>query len=142
MAISTFSVTYTDVLPDLPINSASISASSTPISTGDITSYIEDAGSQLAGVMQIAGLDPSALDDDATQQAEAAIKSYAVGKCLQHLGYSGAKLDGAFSRWREQYDRYKANPRLLSGKGSRVRSNVDQSSTREPFTFATSYYKF
>jgi len=142
MAVTTFGITFSDVLPDLPINSASISTTSTPISTGDLTAYIEDAGSQLSGVMQIAGLDPASLSDDAIQQAQAAIKSYAVGKALQHLGYSGSKLDGAFSRWREQYDRYKANPRLLKGKGSRVRSNVDQSSTAEPFTFATSYYKF
>lgn len=142
MAVTTFGVTYTDVLPDLPVNAASISATSVPVSTSDLTSYIEDAGGQLAGVMQIAGLDPTGLTDDALTQARAAIRSYCVGKVLQHLGYSGAKLDGAFSRWQAEYDRYKANPRLLKGKGSRVRSNVDQSSTAEPSIFTVSRYKF
>lgn len=139
MAVTDFGVTSGDVIAHLPIDASNISATTVPLSTTDIDAYIDDASAKMAGVLQGAGLSAASLDDDATAQIASAVKWYAVAECYGALGHSKKASDDARQRWVEVYTTYKANPRAISGKSSRVRSNVDTTRSRKKRFIGTTY---
>lgn len=130
MAVSTFGVVYTDIYPRLPFDLSAIGPSTTPLSTADLTAYINDAGAQLAPLLTKAGVDPASLDDDATQQCANAIKAYATARALQTVGYSGALASAAMTEWEALIARYGNAARTISGRGSRVLTNATDSLLR------------
>lgn len=139
MATSDFGVAWGDVVAHLPIDTTDISATSTPLSTADIEAYIVDASVNFAGLLQQAGMVPIGLSDDATAQIASAIKWYAVAESFAALGYSKKSSDDARARYEAAYSRYANNSRAVSGRGSRVRSNVDTTQTRTRRFIGTDY---
>lgn len=134
MAVSTFGVVYTDIYPRLPFDLSAIGPATTPLSTTDLTAYINDAGAQLAPLLTKAGLDPASLDDDATQQCANAIKAFATARALQCVGFSGPLASDAMAEWEAIISRYGNAARTISGRGSRVRTNaVDPLTRPAPF---------
>lgn len=128
MAIETFGIVAADILPDLPIDTSAISATSIPLSTGDLTTWIEDASAQLVAVIQRAGLDPASLDDNTQAQMRQAVKAYALGKSLGVL-YLTSASEAALTRWDSIKAHYSASPRSLAGRGSRVLTTIEATST-------------
>lgn len=141
MAVQIYNVAVNDVLTYLPISA--VTATSRPLSTGDIEAFIEDAASQMTGVLENAGVDPTGLDDDTTAQVQEAIIKGAVYSALQKVpGVSEQRLQRALNDWIGLRDRYMDSPRSLTKRRTRALSNVSTASNKTPSTFEGIGYEF
>lgn len=115
MAVYTYSLTYADVVAELPgIDSGSVTATTEPLSTSTINQYIEDGAAKLNSVLIARGITPAA-DMGETDHAAlvGAVKSYAVSKCLYVLGAVGDSYEQANERWLTVYAEYSNRPQQL-----------------------------
>jgi len=144
MALTTFSVTSDDVLERVPFDTTNVGASSKPVSTGDIDTYIQDASSRMVAVLTRAGLDPGALNDDTERQIQDAIESYCVAEILDVIGVgSGQQITRYRQNFNQLLDEYKRNPSMLSTSNSgRVKSNISQSTTKPDAEFIDTDYRY
>lgn len=141
MAVQTYSVTVQNVLTYLPISA--VTATSRPLSTGDIEAFIEDAASQMTGVLENSGIDPTGLDDDTTAQVQEAIIKGAVYSALQKVpGVSDQRLSRALNDWTSLRDRYMDSPRSLTSRRTRALSNVSTASDKAASEFQGIGYEF
>lgn len=135
---ATFDLTWQDVLPELPFDTASIGTTSTP-SSADLTKYIEDAGSQLAGVLTKAGIALTGLDANTLRQVQDAIKAYAAAKAMGKIGYAGRERDARQARFDRLLADFASRPQLLAGGQASPRTNVDVSSNKTPRAYGFGY---
>lgn len=138
MSVATFGLTWHDVLPELPFDTTSIGTTSTP-SSGDLTDYLEDAGSQLAGVLAKAGISLTGLDANTQRQVQDACKAYAAAKAMARIGYAGRERDARQARFDKLLSDFAARPQLLVGGQGSPRTNVDTSSNKTPRTYGANY---
>jgi hypothetical protein len=144
MAVTTHGVTTDSVLAKIAgnIDSSRISATSVPLSTGDVEEYIDEAAGEINAILTRAGLSPDSLDDDTTEQVQRAIRLGAAAQVLSTLGYTG----GTYSDLRAQYEDLKrlySNRReALNQRAGRVRSNIAASSTKRDSKFGGLDYEF
>jgi len=128
MAVYTYSLAASDVSAELPIDAGTVGASTEPLSTTDISQYIEDGAGKLNAALEKAGVSVSAsMDEEAHAACTEAVKSYAVAKSLLVLGVTGALYDQAWSRWQYVYSEYSSRPQQLGDaySGSSVSTNID-----------------
>lgn len=136
MSVFVYGLTYSDVTPHLPFNTDNLDASSDPISTGDITAFIEDGAGKINGVVKKANLSPSSLTDDAKGNAQSYIIWYAVRECLSTLGHAGPNYDKANERVKEA-EKWFSNDFSVLGVSnySRVVSNIKTGTNKTPYKF-------
>jgi hypothetical protein len=129
--MSSFGLTYSDVLGDLPFRTTGISAT-TKVSTVDLTGWIATAGAELAGVLSKAGIgdDPLTLDADVLEQVRAAIRAYCVWQSLLKLGHSAQLMASKRDEYKRLVEQYRDRPALLKGQGSEYRSNIGKTPCR------------
>jgi len=141
MAVATYSLTYTDVLPLLPFDTSTIGTSSR-VSTTDITGYIEDGGSLITGALDKAGLSPAGLSEDALAHAQKAIKHYAAAQAMLHLGFSGKPYDEHMRMYEAEVAVLRQRPQVMADKGTLSRSNIDRttySTAKAKRTYTSDY---
>lgn len=139
MPADTFDLTWQDVLPELPFDSTSIGATSSP-SSDDLTAYLEDGGSQMRGAMNKAGVGASAdLDADTLRQVQDAIKAYAAAKAMGKIGYMGAERDARLARFNDLLNTFANRPQMLAAGTVALRTNVDTSDTKPARVFNLDY---
>lgn len=129
--MSSFGLTYSDVLGDLPFRTTGISTT-TKVSTTDLTGWIATAGAELAGVLAKAGIgdDPLTLDADVLEQVRAAIRAYCVWQALLKLGQSAGLMASKRDEYKRLVEQYRDRPALLKGQGSEYRSNIGKTPCR------------
>lgn len=129
--MTTFGMTYTDLLGNLPFGTSGVSATS-KVSTGDLTSWIAAAGAELAGVLVKAGvgIDHTTMDADVLAQVRSAIIAYCVWQSLLKLGHSAALATSKRDEYMRLVQQYRDRPALLKGQGSEYRSNIGATPTR------------
>lgn len=117
MAVYVYSLTSTDVIAEIPmLDGGSVTASTEPLSTGDITQFIEDGAGKINSMLVARGITPSASMDETDHAALVeACKAYAVAKSLQVLGAMGPVYDQAWERWQQVYAEYSNRPQQLGG---------------------------
>lgn len=142
MATTDFGVVVADVLRKLPIDGNQISATSEPISTGDIEEFIAEGSSKMAGVLSKGGRSLDELDDDSKKQMGTAVEAYAVAESFDALGITGRDYQHYHRKWASEYDRYNRDPNLLTKQRSRMVSNIDTSSCKPKAEFIDTDYKF
>jgi|AKVG01.1.fsa_nt_gi hypothetical protein len=141
MAVQTYSVTTAAVLTYLPITS--VTATSRPLSESDITAFIEDAASQMSGVLENSGLDPTDLDDDTTAQVQEAVIKGAVYAAMQKVpGVSDQRLERARVDWESLRDRYTNRPKVFTKRRTRALSNVSTAADKTASEFEGIKYEF
>jgi len=141
MATETYSVTPGMVLERLPISG--ITATSKPLSTTDISAYIEDCASELSGILANAGHDLTDLDDDTLTQVQSAVVMGAVYLSLDKIpGTSTGRITSARVAWEDAKNGYKRRPATLTKQNARSISNVDTSAGKAKSTFGGIGYEF
>lgn len=139
MALTDFSVTVSDVLEKLPLDTSQISATTEPVSTTDIEGYVQDASSELRAVLDRAAINIASINDDTKRQMQSAVEAYAVAEALDAMGVTGRQYDKYRDKWRDVYDRYTAQPSALATSKSRVKSNIDTGKTTSAEFVGTGY---
>ena len=83
-----YGLTAADVAAEIHgVDDANIGASTEPVSTTNLTTWINDGAARFNTVLQKSGITPSAsLDADAHQAIATGVKMYAVHKALLVLG--------------------------------------------------------
>ena len=137
MAVRTYGVVLADVLALLPVNTKGITAS-TPLSTTNITGYIEDGAGRITAALKRAGVDPDSLDDDTTAQVKRALEHYAVAASMAKLGRTSASAyTEAKAAYEDALARFETSGSTLSAQPSSVLTTIDtvpQVDTRGTFT--------
>ena len=115
MAVYVYSLTYTDVIGEVPmIDGGSITATTEPVSTTNITQWIEDGAGKLNAMLIARGITPAATMDETDHSALVeAVKAYGVAKTLLVLGSAGPIYDQAWERWQQVYAEYSNRPQQL-----------------------------
>lgn len=133
MAVYVYSLTYADVLAEVPmIDSSSISASTEPVSTTNVTQYIEDGAGKLNSMLEARGITASASLDETDHAALVeALKAYAVCKTLLILGATGTVYDQTWERWRTVYAEYSNRPQNLGSSAVALSTTVVDGITTE-----------
>ena len=142
MATTDFGVTTAEVLAKAPVDSSQISATSVPVSTSDVEDFVDDADSQMAGLLNAAGISSGSLTDDAKRQIQEAIKAYAVAELLDAMGALGRDYDKYRDKWSETYQRYANRPQMLNERVVRTKTNINTSSTKPDAEFIGTGYQF
>jgi len=117
MAVYVYSLAYGDIIAEVPmLDGGSITATTEPLSQGDITQYIEDGAGKLNSMLIARGITPESTMDETDHAALVeAIKGYAVAKSLLVLGSAGPMYDQAWERWQQVYAEYSNRPQQLGG---------------------------
>jgi hypothetical protein len=117
MSVYIYGLTFQDIVDELPgISSENISPTTQPLSTGDLTKYIEDGAGKLNAAVAARGVQPSATMDANDHAAlKECVKNYAVAKGLKVIGISGALYEAAWDSWSTQYTEYSNRPQQLAG---------------------------
>lgn len=117
MAVYVYSLTYVDVVAELPgIDAGSVTATTEPLSTAVINQYIEDGAGKLNAMLIARGVTPSASMDETDHAALVeAVKAYATAKCLYALAATGELYAQAWERWNSVYAEYSNRPQQLGG---------------------------
>lgn len=115
MAVYVYSLTYTDVVAEIPmLDGGSVTATTEPLATGDITQYIEDGAGKLNSMLSARGITADAnLDETDHAALVEAVKAYAVSKSLMALGAMGPLYDQSWERWQQVYAEYSNRPQQL-----------------------------
>lgn len=128
MTIYAHGVTYDDVLADYPADRASaITASSSGVTTGHITRWIDDAAAQVNTALASRGItDPeNELDENAARNAATAIISYCVWKLYQRAsGVRPELVTAAREDWREALAELREEKGAALGESSDPTANV------------------
>lgn len=136
-----YGLTHADVVAELPgIDAQNIGAAGGKITTGDITQWINDAAAKFNAMLDKSGIEGSAtMDADAHDAIAAAVKAWAVEKCLLVLGITGEPLTSARETWHVVYAEYSNRPQQLGdayADGYTV--NIDSDDNSEDWSFIDS----
>lgn len=133
MAVYVYGLVFGDVTAVLPaVNDDSFSSTSKPVSTGEITQFIEDgAGTLNSAVLDRSSITASAsLDEDTHAALKALVRAYAVAETAELLGMQ-TSADRARSVWEKGLTAYISAPKLL-GAAYGDTYNVDIDLIRTP----------
>lgn len=142
--ISRYGVTVDDVLRVVQIDTRAITDTSYPVSRSDVQTYIDDAGSELAGLMSKGGMSIDADSVDANTKGFLArgIKAYGAMQVLLTLSQTGALYDRQKEQWDDVRSRLANNPNAVVAAPSTFRGNVPStraSETNNGRYFSTRY---
>lgn len=115
MAVYVYGLTSSDITAVLPnTDVGNIDTTSKPVTTTDITQFIEDGAAKLnSAVLDRSGITPSAsLDEDTHAALLALVRTYAVAKTLEMFG-QGAAYERAWQFWLDGYSEYLSRPQNL-----------------------------
>ena len=117
MAVYTYSLTSGDIVSELPgVSSENISATTEPLSTTDLTQFIEDGAGKLNSVLIARGITPAADMDETDHAAlSAAVKAYAVAKAMRTMCATGDLYQQMQDIWNSAYAEYSNRPQNLGG---------------------------
>mgnify|MGYP001231440329 CR=1 FL=1 len=143
MAVIDYGVTSAQVVEHLPFDSSQISPTSKPLSTADIDNYfIPEANATITGMLDKAGIDQTALDDDSKQQMQSAIINYCVMRSLLKIGQTGPLLDQAREQWDSALKWFGDRPSIIPARGVKATSNIDTSTNKIPAKFSGINFQF
>lgn len=126
-----FAVTVNSILDRLPMDSSQITATTEPINTGAIESWIEEATSEMASLMRQRGFTPDSISTEALGMAKRAIRSYASSEALKAFGLMGDQYSNALSEYERIFDKYKDDVAALrSERGTASTSGTRRSNSR------------
>lgn len=109
-----YSLTSSDVIAQLGIDGQNIGAATQPVSTADLTTWLNDGAGRFNSVLAKSGITADAnLDADAHQMIASGIKAYAVHKALLVMGHTGPMLDAAEREWLAIYAEISNAPQQL-----------------------------
>lgn len=126
MAVYVYSLTSADVISEVPmIDGGSLTATTEPVSTTNITQWIEDGAGKLNSMLEARSITAGASMDETDHAALVeAVKAYAVAKTLLVLGSAGTIYDQAWNRWQQVYAEYSNRPQQLGSTAVALTSTV------------------
>lgn len=115
-----YSLVAADVAAEIPgVDDANIGASTEPVSTTDLTNWINDGAAKLNAVLDKSGITASAsMDADTHQVCAAAVKAYAVMKALLVMDSTGAAYEAARDEWNGVFAEISNRPQQLGDEYS------------------------
>lgn len=110
-----YGLTAADVAAEIHgVDDANIGASTEPVSTTNLTTWINDGAARFNAALRKSGITGSAsMDADAHQAVAVGVKMYAVHKALLVLGHTGPSLDAAEREWLSIFAEYSNQPQQL-----------------------------
>ena len=110
-----YGLAASDVAGELAgIDDAAIGASTTPVNTTNLTTWINDGAARFNAALAKSGIDVGAsMDADAHQAIATGVKAYAVHKALLVIGHMGPALDAAEREWLSIFHEYSNQPQQL-----------------------------
>lgn len=133
MTLTDFGVTVNDVLEKIPLDTSQITSTTEPVSTVSLAGFIQDASSDLRGLLERSGLKVDSLGADTLRQMKTAVEAYVVAEALDAMGFMSMEARKYRQKWTDLYDRYSANPSTLADQRSRFKSNVRPKTRRAEF---------
>lgn len=137
----TWGVVAADVAGELHgIDDANIGASTTPVSTTNLTTWINDGASRFNTVFAKSGGTPSAdVDADAHQAIATGVKMYAAHKAMLVMGVMGPALEEARNEWLAIYTEYSNRPQQMGNAyGDRLTTASDSDTKSDAWDFSNS----
>jgi hypothetical protein len=132
--MSIFGVTILDVIENLPIDASQITATTAPISTVSLESWILEGEDDLTSVLRRAGHDPSSVSDEIRGQMRKAVRAYATAQALKAYGLVGAQYQDYLGEYQRLYERFQEDPTTISGTTVTTRTGkASQSVTRRDY---------
>lgn len=136
MAITTYSVTTTDVLNDVGgVDTSVIGASSTPVTTSMIEEWIDRGAGQLNMILESKGISPSGLDDNGNELMRAGVIAYAKAKVLEKFNRDASRAWEQFGSVRKTLREQEEDLGDNLDDGDIVLSNVESHEDGKEFTF-------
>lgn len=142
MAIRTYNITTEDVLPHLPVDSATVGDLTEPIAAVEIERYIKGAAVEITAALLANGFDPDNLGDETEQMIQAGVVHGAVARALAHMGHAGAQYEIHQREWERVRDNVSKYAPALVDYAPRTRNNIDQTTTKPAATFKGTGYRF
>lgn len=134
MAIHDYNVTASDVLDKIPLDTSMIDGSSEPVSTTTIDGYIDEAASELSGLLRRADVDGTKLEAEAEKHIQTAILNYAAAETLSKLGHTGRDYTQKRARYEDVKQTLKGSAKQLdTERGGGVKSTVNTSRATSEF---------
>lgn len=135
----TWGVVAADVAAELHgIDDSNVGAATSPVSTTNLTTWINDGAARFNTVFAKSGGTPSAtVDADAHQAIATGVKMYAAHKAMIVMGVMGPALDEARNEWLAIYTEYSNRPQQLGGGyADRLTTASDSDAKSEAWDFA------
>ncbi len=125
MGVYKYGLEAADIAAEIPgLDASSITATTRPLSTQKLETWISDGASQLNALLDRHTIDPTAdLDDNTHALVKEAVKAFAVAKALLVMNKGGEVYRAAWERWRTVFESYQNVPTNL-GKEKRTRTRV------------------
>jgi hypothetical protein len=106
----------------------------------DIAEFIYDGGAYFAGLVRRSNI--SATSGVAQEQMAKGVKLYAAKQALRVMGNSGQDYQRISDELEKLEQLYMKNPSSIDESPTRVRSNIEQSSTKPSMKFRGTSFEF
>lgn len=106
-------VSAQDVLQTLPVNTVSVTATSSGLNFGIIDGFVERAAGQVNAQLVRHGMEPTSLDPNSTQIARDAIIAYAAAQALERMGGSAEQIERRLREWRDLTQLLRQQPQVM-----------------------------
>lgn len=110
-----YGLAASDIAAEIPgVDDSNIGASTEPVSTTDLTNWINDGAGRLNAVLDKSGITAGAsMDADTHQMCTIAVKAYAIQKALLVMGETGPAYEAAREEWAAIYTEISNRPQQL-----------------------------
>ena len=128
----TWGVLAADVAGELHgIDDAAVGAATTPVSTTNLTAWIDDGSARFNTILAKSGITPGAtIDADAHAAIATGVKMYAAHKAMLVMGVMGPALDEAKMEFLAIYTEYSNRPQQLGAAYSDGLTTASDSDTK------------
>lgn len=145
MAVYVYGLDSDAIAAEIPgLDASSLGASTEPISTTDLTQWIEDGASYMNSTLAKSSITASSsLDEAVHARCKDGVKAYAVSKALLVMNRTGAVYDKMRTIWEQALAQVSSRPEELGGEFSpTVTSNDTIKTSSSDITEAWSFIGF
>lgn len=142
MAVYVYSLTYADVVGEIPgLDASDIGAATEPLNQTNIAQWIEDGAAEVNRTLAKSGITADAsLDATVHASCASAVRAYAVAKSLSVLGVTGEVYQQARDIWEQRFTELSNRPQGMGGSYTeRLTTNIDTQASdigTNPWSFA------
>ena len=132
MAVYVYSLTYADVIGEIPgLDASNIGAATEPLNQSNINQWLEDGAAEVNRQLAKSGITADAsLDATTHASCASAVRAYAVTKSLAVLGVTGEVYQQAREIWEQRFTEISNRPQGLGATYTeRLTTNIDTQTT-------------
>jgi len=128
-----FVVTVNSVIDRLPNDLSQITATTEPVSSVSIETWVDEASSEISALFRSRGFTSANIPDDVVGMAKRAIRAYAASESLKAFGLVGNQYSTMLQEYEAIYTKYEGSNDRLGDQVKAGSKGLTRKSNSSPY---------